>query len=213
LRNSEHGGIFFRLLSTIVFLALLFFLYAIRHPLMRFAGEFWLINDPVTKSDAMLVLGDDNYQGDRAFHAAALYRQEMAPLVVASGRTLRNYAGMADIIGRDLETYGVPASAILKAGYRGADTRGQAEGLAELAAHRGWKRVLVITSDYDARRARFIFEHVFPASIQVAVSGGHDTDFDAARWWETGLGIRLFFGEVLGYLEAQWELRGRAAAR
>jgi len=207
LNSREHGGIFFRFLFLLAFLAFLAFLFVIRHPLMRLAGQFWLINDAESKADAILVLGDDNFQGDRAFHAAALYRAGIAPQVVASGRTLRNYAGMADIIARDLGTYGIPDSAITKLGYRGTDTRGEAEGLSEFASRKGWKNVMVVTSDYDARRARLIFRRVFPATIRVQVSGGHDTDFDASRWWETGQGIRIFIGEVADYFVAMWQLR------
>ena len=209
MRSREHGGIFFRLLFLLVFLAFLALLFALRHPLMRLAGQVWLINNPETKADVMIVLGDDNYQGDRAFHAAALYRSGIAPAVVASGRTLRNYAGMADMIARDLETYGVPEAAIVKFGYRGTDTRGEAEDLAAFVTRKGWKSVMVITSDYDARRARLIFERVFPAAVRVQVSGGRDSDFDASRWWETGLGVRIFMGELVEYMIALWELRDK----
>ena len=39
VRRSEHGGIFFRLLFLLVFLAFLAVLYVVRHPLMRLAGR------------------------------------------------------------------------------------------------------------------------------------------------------------------------------
>jgi len=209
LRRREHGGIFFRLLFLLVFVGFLALLFVVRHPLMRLAGQLWMVDDPESKADALIVLGDDNYQGDRAFHGAALYRSGVAPQVVASGRTLRNYAGMADIIARDLGTYGVPDNAITKFGYRGTDTRGEAEALAEFVTRKGWKSVMLVTSDYDARRARLIFERVFPSTVRIYVSGGHDSDFDAARWWETGQGIRIFTGEVMDYVVAMWQLRSR----
>jgi hypothetical protein len=44
------------------------------------------------------------------------------------------------------------------------------------------------------------------------VSGGHDSDFDAARWWETGQGIRIFTGEIMDYVVAAWQLRSRPSA-
>ncbi len=73
MKRAEHGGIFFRLLFILLFVGFLALLFAARNPLMRFAGQFWVIDEPVAQSDALIVLGDDNYAGDRAFHAAELY--------------------------------------------------------------------------------------------------------------------------------------------
>ena len=117
--------------------------------------------------------------------------------------------GLAEIIGHDLESHGVPSAAVVEipALNRGNSTREEAEALAGLVASRGWKSVLVVTSDYHVRRARFIFEHVFPAAVTVHMSSARDSEFDASRWWETRTGIKIFAGELLGYVVAAWELR------
>jgi uncharacterized SAM-binding protein YcdF (DUF218 family) len=212
VRRPEHGGIFFRLLFLLFFLGFLAFVYVVRHPLMRFAGELWMVNDPVTQADAIIVLGDDNYAADRAFHAAELYRTGLAPVVVASGRMLRPKISLAEIMAADLESFGVPEASVVKFSHREGNTRGEAEALAGLIAKRGWKRVLVVTSNYHARRARFIFERVLPLTVRVQVSGAHDSEFDPSRWWETRRGQKLFLNELLGYVVARWELRNRAPA-
>jgi uncharacterized SAM-binding protein YcdF (DUF218 family) len=210
VRQRERGGIFFRMLFIIVFVAFLAFLYTVRHPLMRFAAEFWMVNDPAVPSDAIVVLGDDNFPGDRAFHAAELYRDGMAPVVVASGRMLRANAGIAELMQHDLESFGVPSSSIVKFPSRAANTREEAEALKGLIDSRGWKRILVVTSNYHARRARFIYERVMPSSVSVRVSAAHDSEFDPSRWWETRVGRKLFFSELLGYIVARWELRRKS---
>jgi uncharacterized SAM-binding protein YcdF (DUF218 family) len=212
MRRREHGGIFFRLLFLLGFLAFLALLYVLRHPLMRLAGELWMVNDPAAPADAILVLGDDNYAGDRAFHAAELYRAGLAPVVVASGRMLRANVGIADLIGHDLESFGVPASSIVKSSHRAANTKQEAETLIGLITSRGWKRILIVTSNYHARRAGFIFERVLPPGVTVHVSGARDSEFDPSRWWETRQGQKLFLGEVFGYAAARWELRRKPDA-
>jgi uncharacterized SAM-binding protein YcdF (DUF218 family) len=199
-------------LFLLLFVSFLAGLYFIRHPLLRFAGEAWMVDDPVAKADAIIVLGDDNYAGDRAFHAADLYRTGLAPVVVASGRALRSYAGISEMIVHDLESFGVPDAAIVKFPQRAENTREEAEALAPLISSRGWKRVLIVTSNYHARRARFIFERVLPSGVTVSVSGAHDSDFDPAGWWETRQGQKLFLGELFGYAVAWWELRGKSGA-
>ncbi len=68
--SSQRGGIFFRLLFLIFFLFLIFLVYLARHPLLRMAGSFWIVDEGPVASDAIVILGDDNYNGDRATRAA-----------------------------------------------------------------------------------------------------------------------------------------------
>lgn len=211
MRRGEHGGIFFRLLFLLLFLGFLALLYFARHPLMRLAAQFWVVDEPAAPSDALIVLGDDNYAADRAFHAAELYREGVAPVVVASGRMLRQNVSIADVMEHDLESFGVPATSIVKLTHRAENTREEAEESARLVQSRGWKRVLVVTSNYHARRARFIFGRVLPSSVTLRVSGARDSEFDPSRWWETRQGRKLFLTELAGYLVARWELRTNPA--
>jgi len=211
MKRGQRGGIFFRLLFILLFVGLLALLFAGRHPLMRFAGEFWVVDEPAAQSDALIVLGDDNYAGDRAFHAAQLYREKVAPVVVASGRMLRRNSSIAEVMQHDLESFGVPAASIVALSHRAENTREEAEEVARLIRTRGWKHVIVVTSNYHARRARFIYGRVLPANVTVRVSAARDSEFDPSNWWQTRQGQKLFFNELTGYLVARWELRGRRA--
>ena len=209
--RGEQGGIFFRLLFLLFFFVLLAILFVGRLPLLRLAGQLWVLDEPAAQSDALIVLGDDNYPADRAFHAAELYREGVAPVVVASGRMLRQNAGIADLMEHDLESFGVPATSIVKLKHRAQNTREEAVEASRLIQARGWKRITVVTSNYHARRARFIFERVLPSSVSLRVSGARDSEFDPSRWWETRQGRKLFMLELTGYLVARWELRSRPA--
>jgi uncharacterized SAM-binding protein YcdF (DUF218 family) len=211
VNRGAHGGIFFRLLFLIFFFGFLGVLYVARHPLLRFAGEFWVVDEPAAPSDVLIVLGDDNYEADRAFHAAELYREKVAPVVVASGRMLRQNVSLADVMEHDLESFGVPATAIVKLAHRAENTREEATEAERLIVSRRWKRVIVVTSNYHARRARFIYERILPSDVTVHVSGARDSQFDPSTWWETRQGQKLFLSELAGYVVAWWELRGRSA--
>jgi uncharacterized SAM-binding protein YcdF (DUF218 family) len=211
MRGGQHGGIFFRLLSLLFFFGFLALLFVARHPLMRFAGQFWVVDEPAAQSDALIVLGDDNYAGDRAFHAAELYREGVAPVVVACGRMLRRNAGIAEVMQHDLESFGVPGASIVPLAHRAENTQEEAAEVARLIHTRGWKRVMVVTSNYHARRTRFIYGRVLPPSISFRVSGARDSEFDPSRWWQTRQGQKLFLTELVGYVVARWELRGSPA--
>lgn len=208
MSGAQQGGIFFRLLVLLLLALLAAAVYVVRYPLLRIAGGWWEVEDPPEMADAILVLGDDNFAGDRAARAAELFSDGMAPQVVASGRTLRSYAGIAELMERDLETHGVPASAILQFPQRADNTREEAQALRELVMSRGWRRVLVVTSNYHTRRARYVFRRVFPERVTVLIVSAPDSDYDPDRWWETRQGRKLFFSETAGYVTAVWQLWG-----
>jgi uncharacterized SAM-binding protein YcdF (DUF218 family) len=211
VKRSEKGGIFFRLLFLLLFFGFLAVLYTARHPLMRYAAQFWIVDEPAAPSEALIVLGDDNYAADRAFHAAELYREGLAPVVVPCGRMLRQNLSIAEVMERDLESFGVPSASIVKLPHRAENTEEEAVEASRLVHTRGWKRVLIVTSNYHARRVRFIYGRILPATVTFRVSGGRDSQFDPSRWWETRQGQRLFVNELVGYLAARWDLRSKPA--
>lgn len=108
MKRTQRGGIIFRLMFLLMLALFLTGIYLVRHPLLRLAGGWWVVDEQPARADAILVLGDDNFAGELAAKAAELYRANWAPLVVASGRLLRPYAGIAELMERDLETRGVP---------------------------------------------------------------------------------------------------------
>ncbi len=73
-RDAQRGGIIFKLLFLICFACFVFVIYLVRHPLLRLAGGFWIVDDGPAYSDAIVILGDDNYGGDRAAEAAEAFQ-------------------------------------------------------------------------------------------------------------------------------------------
>ncbi len=209
LSMRERGGITAKLIGLLCFVLVLGTLYLVRRPLLRSAGEGWLVEDPLEKSDAIVVLSIDNFYADRATRAAEVYRQGLAPLVVASGVRLRPYAGIGELMEHDLIERGVPKEKILRVPHDAENTREEAEVLAKVATEKNWKRVIIVTSNYHTRRTRYIFRRVFPGKIAVSVAGARDGDFDPEHWYEKRKSIKQFMGEVGGMLVAMWELRSR----
>jgi len=207
MNRSQHGGILSRLITIVGVVCLVVLLYLFRDPLLHLAGEFWVVEDPLARSDAIIILSDDNYSGDRAARAAELYRMGLAPRVVASGRMLRPYAGIAELMQHDLEADGVPASAIELFPHHADNTREEAEALRSLVAQKGWRGILVVTSNYHTRRARFILNRVIPSEVIVRVAEARDVDYDPGSWWHSRLGLKIFFHESIGIVVAWWELR------
>jgi uncharacterized SAM-binding protein YcdF (DUF218 family) len=203
----QRGGIIFRLLFLMLLTVVFFFLYLMRHPLLRMAGGFWVVDDGPQHSDAIVLLSDDNYQAERAAHAAELYKDAWAPRVVGSGRLLRPYAGIAELEEHDLKDRGVPAGAVVKFPQNGRDTRDECTAIGAFVSSRGWKRILLVTSNYHTRRAKYICSRVFPPGMILRVSPAKDSDYDPDNWWKTRQGAKMFFNEGVGLVVAMWELR------
>jgi uncharacterized SAM-binding protein YcdF (DUF218 family) len=207
--RGEHGGAMANLIALLFVVALCVLVYFARHPIMRFVAESWVVDDPVTHADAIVVVGDDNFYADRATHAAELFRQDVAPEVVASGRMLRPNAGISELMEHDLVERGVPKDKIMRFTHGADSTREEAEAVEKLAAQHHWKRLVIVTSNYHARRTRYIYQKVFPAGIVVSVASAKDGDFDPERWWEKRKSIKLFVQELAGMPEAIWESGGK----
>jgi uncharacterized SAM-binding protein YcdF (DUF218 family) len=209
LTGKQAGGILVNLVVLLALAAFFLVLYLARHPLMRFAGETWVVDEPAPHADAILVLGDDNFYADRATHAGDLFRHGAAPLIVASGRRLRPNAGIVELMEHDLTERGVPTDKIVPCVHDADNTHEEASALARLAVAQHWKNVIIVTSNYHARRARYIFSRVFPTGVAISVASAKDGDFDPENWWESRKSIKLLGREVLGLAVSMWELRGK----
>jgi uncharacterized SAM-binding protein YcdF (DUF218 family) len=207
--KRETGGIISTLLVGIVLTLLCVVVYVARYPLMRFAAENWIVEDAPVSADAIVVLGNDNFYGDRASRATELFRRGLAPLVVASGKRLRPGADVATLVEHDLIERGVPKDKIVRFAHDAESTREEAEGLLRIAGERKWKSVIVVTSNYHTRRARYIFQKVFGNVCSVRIASARDADFEPEHWWENRTSVKDFAREVEGMPVAMWELRSK----
>jgi uncharacterized SAM-binding protein YcdF (DUF218 family) len=213
MKHGELGRIFLNLVILLFLLLFCLVLYLVRHPLLRFTAETLIVEDALDKADALIVLGDDNFYADRATRGAQLFREGKAPVVVASGRRLRPNAGIAELMEHDLVERGVPRDKIIRFAHDGDSTLEEAEALAKLARERKWKRVILVTSNFHTRRARYICRRIFPQAVDVRVASARDGDFDPEQWWTERNSIKRLTKEFAGMAAAVWELRGRDETR
>jgi len=204
--RTERGGIVASLIALLFVAVLCLVVYWARHPIMRYTAESWIVDGPAAHADAILLLGDDNFYADRATRAADLIRQGVAPVAVASGRRLRPSAGIAELQEHDLLERGVPKEKIIRFSHDADSTLEEARALSQLAADHRFRSVIVVTSNYHTRRARYIFEKVFPPGITITIASARDGDFDPEHWWEKRKSQKLFVRELVAMPVAVWEL-------
>jgi len=206
-RHGQSGKVVIKLLLLLVFLLICASFYLVRAPILRLVGENWIVEDPLEHSDAIILLSDDNYYADRAQRASELFRRGLAPVIVASGRRLRPYAGIGELMVHDLSERGVPKDKIEAFPQNAENTKDEAQAIAQLVAKKKWRTVIVVTSNYHTRRARYILHHVFPPTVRVLVASAPDGDFDPQSWWQHRLSLKEFTRELAGFVVAIWELR------
>jgi uncharacterized SAM-binding protein YcdF (DUF218 family) len=209
-KNAERGGIVVNLIVLLCLVVFCAVLYLVRGPILRFVAESWIVEDPLGKADALVVLSDDNFYADRATRTAELLREGKAPLIVASGRRLRPNAGIAELMEHDLIERGVPKEKIVRLPHDADSTKEEAEAVLKFARERKWRSLIVVTSNYHTRRARYIFRRVFPQGIEVHIASARDGDFDPQNWWEKRKSTKELTREFAGMIVAVWETHGKS---
>lgn len=64
-------------------------------------------------------------------------------------------------------------------------TQEEALALRACLRERGWRSVLVVTSDYHTRRARRIWRKLYDAPYTISVYGVKDGELDTEGWWRS----------------------------
>ncbi|MBI4467102.1 MAG: YdcF family protein [Acidobacteria bacterium] len=203
----ERGGVAITLLVLLLLVLVLGTVYWTRAPLLRALGEWWVVDERLEPAQALVVLGGDSIQGDRLRHAVSLYRQGLAPRLVLSGPPLRTYLDEAELMKREALEQGVPADHLIVARHPADSTLAEALALRPVLAEHNFRKIIVVTSNFHTRRARWIFLAVYrPLGTQVLVSAAPDFRFAPARWWQERAGRAALAIEVLKTLYTLWEV-------
>lgn len=177
-------------------------------PLAWGAARWLVVEAPLARADAILVLAGSSAYEERASLAAELYKQGRAPLILLSDDGQRG--GWSQERQRNpfyversawaVEAEGVPASSVRRMPRATSNTYEEAELLREQSAARGLGSVLIVTSGYHSRRALWAFERVLRGSgvrVGIApVAPGAQTP-TPAMWWLRPAGWRTVALEYL----------------
>jgi uncharacterized SAM-binding protein YcdF (DUF218 family) len=154
------------------------------------AADLWIVSDPTSRADAIVVLGGG--PEIRPVAAAQLWRRGLADKILLSqGSEDRNR----------LLRLGVPEDAIEKFGTAITNTRDEAVALREWA-ERNAASVFIIPSEiFSARRVRWTFRRqFFGMAVSIEVPSFEPPDYTRWNWWKTEKGVVAFRTEFLKYV-------------
>lgn len=169
-------------------------------------GTFLARQDPVAKADAIFVLAGTEL--DRALEGIDLFLEGYAPRLVLSREELepafatigRRGVTLPSEVERARDAaiaLGVPAGAIVLPDRLHGSTASEAITLRSLAQERHWRTVIVVTSKFHLRRARFaILRELRGTGVQVVMRGTRYDDARPEQWWRQRGDIRDILAEV-----------------
>lgn len=167
-----------------------------------------IVEKPMDKADAILVLGGSATYIERTRKAADLYKKGLAPRVFLtddgeragwSKKEQRN-TPYFELAKRALASHGVPAEAIKILPGEVTGTDWEARVLSAEIETSGLRSVLLVTSAYHSRRALWTFER-FLAGKDVQIGLAHapaGEQTPAPRfWWVWPKGWQMVAGEYV----------------
>lgn len=162
-------------------------------------------SDDARESGAIVVLGAAQFDGQpsrvfaaRLDHAADLYQDGLAPVIVVTGGKQAGDRFTEAAAGADfLHERGVPDDAILRE-VQGRSTYESLRATQRFLAARGIDEVVVVTDPFHALRAKLIAQEV---GLDAATSPSSDSPVRGWSEWSRFFGetIRVMVGRILGF--------------
>jgi hypothetical protein len=176
-----------------------------RAPLLRSAASLWVVSDPLTRADAIVVLGGNPQL--RPVIAADLYRRGLADKILVS-QTAELEQGAVSAIPSDTELscaallkLGVPPAAVEIFGVANRNTRDEAVALREWTERNAISVFIIPTEIFSARRVRWILHRELSgSSVRIEVPSFEPPGYTRREWWKTEQGVIAFQNELLKYM-------------
>jgi uncharacterized SAM-binding protein YcdF (DUF218 family) len=188
-------------MKKIIFLAalILIFVYKYDFFLRTFAG-FLIVEDKLERADAIVVMAGSPYE--RALRAAELYKNIYAPKLIACGGQIPDgfeALGLnlreSEITLAALKRLGVPEKAVITM-PRGTSTFTEAKIVRDLARQNKMKSIIIVTSQFHTRRARWVYNRVLKGTgIKIMMAAARERRFNWESWWLDDDGILNFCTE------------------
>jgi uncharacterized SAM-binding protein YcdF (DUF218 family) len=169
-----------------------------RAAVLRGVADLWIVSDPVTQSDVVVVLAGGLEV--RPFVAAEMYQRGLATRVLVSD--VREGAPTHTELNRMvLLKLGVPEEAIATFGQANRNTWDEANALRNWATEHHVARIIIPTEIFSARRVRWVFHRTFAgSSVQLEVPSFEGHNYSRGEWWKSEAGTIAFRTEIMKYL-------------
>jgi uncharacterized SAM-binding protein YcdF (DUF218 family) len=175
---------------------LVILVFAFRSQILTGFADYLIINDKLQPADVIFLLNSE--VNTRPFRAAELFKQGQAPVIVITRSENTPVVDLGlmpndtDISVGVMEKLGVPADKILVLPVPGGATStfDEAAALRQYIEANQIHRIILVTSAFHTRRARWIFDKTLAGlPVMLEMAAVPYANFDQTNWWkdETGL--------------------------
>ena len=162
----------------------------------------WIVNEPLQKADAIVVLGGG--LENRPFAAARLYHEGFAPKILLMDVKLAPTTRLGitlpekDLTRQVLRKEEVPDSDCITIGDGVASTYDESRAVRAWLEKTGAKSVIIPTDLFHTRRVRWLFRKELKGTgACVLVVVAPTEQYQATNWWRHEEGLIAFQNEVV----------------
>jgi len=184
--------------------------WLMREPVLLGAAELWTVSDPVSRANAIVVLGGG--LETRPFAAAELWRKGLADKILISqgseGRAVSIGAvpSHTELNREILLKLGIPAGVVETFGIASRNTKDEAFALRKWSDLNGASVFIIPSEIFSARRVRWIFRHEFSGTgVVIEVPSFESPEYTRWDWWKTERGVIAFQNEFMKYIYYRWK--------
>jgi len=179
--------------------------YVFRAPLLTGLGKAWVVDEPLTHADAIVIPG--GWPDLRPLEAARLYHQGYAPRILCMDVKHCQAVIMglepceAELTQRVLLSNNVPQSVIVVIGKEVTNTYDESRAVRAWVRETGAKSVIVVTDLANTRRVCWIYTKQLKwTGAQVQVRAIRPAEYGINDWWRHEEGLIAFQNEFLKYV-------------
>ncbi len=168
--------------------------YTWREPLLRWFATSLIVEDPLQKADAMVVLSGGGY--DRGNEAVKILNAGYTSKVICTGgnpvielRVFGIDTLESDMTTANLKRQGIPDSIITEL-RDGTSTKEESELIAHYCKQHQLKKIMIVSSKLHTHRVQEVFKNKLKKQgIEVIVRGAPSSRFDELKWWQDEDGL------------------------
>ena len=179
---------------TLTLLLVISTIYVFQTPILRWFATSLIVEDPLQKVDAMVVLSGGGY--DRGNEAVEIVHQGYTNKIICTGgnpvielRVFNIDTLESDMTVANLKRQHIPDSIIVEL-RDGTSTKEEADIILNYCKQNNLKKIMILSSKLHTHRVQEVFKKKLrQAGIETVVRGAHNSRFDEMLWWKDEDGL------------------------
>jgi uncharacterized SAM-binding protein YcdF (DUF218 family) len=178
--------------------------YVFRAPLLRASADFWIVNQSVTNTDSIVVLGGGLQT--RPFFAAKLFQEGLATRILLMNvkPDATTELGLTpteqELTRKVLLSQGMTETNLVEIGNRVSSSYEESLAVRNWVKQTGARRIIIPTDLFHTRRVRWLYaKELDGLNVEVIVVAVPQREYTASDWWQHEEGLIAFQNEVIKF--------------